>query len=94
MMRMVSTIEDVFEILGRGLVVIPGVPLAGNFNIKAGDMVRLKRPDGTHFTTKMRGIEMIGRSAEAIRAMPVCLGSDLSKEAVPVGTEIWFDDFK
>jgi hypothetical protein len=92
MMRMISIIEDVFDITGRGLIVVPGVTLADNLKIRAGDSVLLKRADGTELVTTIMGIELIGRGSRPILYKPLVFRSDLTKEAMPIGTEIWFDD--
>ena len=58
-MLKLSIIEDVFELFGRGVVAIPGIPLPSDRVVKAGDARLLKRPDGSELTTRVRGVEMI-----------------------------------
>jgi hypothetical protein len=90
MLKRLSIVEDIFQITGRGLVVMPGVPCGGNWRVKIGDPIVLKRPDGSQVTTVIRGIEMGGRSRSR-PMIPLVLGSELTKDAVPIGTEIWVD---
>jgi hypothetical protein len=88
MLKHLSIVEDIFQITGRGLVVVPGVPGEGNWRVKIGDAVVLKRPDGTEIATIIRGIEMVRAKREMF---PLLLGLELNKTDVPIGTEIWID---
>ena len=88
MTTFISKTEDVFQITGRGCVVAPGIPKSSpDLKIKIGDTVILKRPDGSEIETTIRGIEMVGRVSLAF--IPVLLGSEITKDMVPVGTELW-----
>lgn len=88
MLKLLSIVEDHFEISGRGLVVIPGIPLDGDWTLRIGDKVLLELPNGTSTTTIIRGIEMAGGKRLFV---PLLLGAELNKEAVPIGTKIWVD---
>jgi translation elongation factor EF-Tu-like GTPase len=55
----ISKVEDIFQISGRGCVVVPGIPKDGGFRLKVGDPLLLRRPDGTELSTTLRGIEMV-----------------------------------
>ena len=57
-MELLSIVKDVFEISGRGLVGVPGIPLTCEFVMQLGDALLLKRPDGTEASTRVTGIEM------------------------------------
>lgn len=88
MATFVSKTEDVFQITGRGCVVVPGIPKSSpDLKIKVGDSVVLKRPDGSEIETTIRGIEMGSRVPSDF--IPVLLGSEVTKDMVPVGTELW-----
>ena len=84
----ISRVEDVFEISGRGCVVVPGVPVEfSGATLKIGDRVTLKRPNGSEIETTLRGFEMGSRHPS--RCIPILLGKELNKQMVPAGTELW-----
>jgi hypothetical protein len=84
------TVEDVFQLSGRGCVLVPG-PIAevGGPEVRVGDPIRLVKPDGSHVDTFIRGIEMIGRRPPPkVLTAPILLPAELSKADVPVGTKV------
>jgi hypothetical protein len=81
-----STIQDVFQINGRGCVVVPGLLLDADPRVCIGDPVILRRPDGTELQTTVAGIEMI-RTLDS-NAMPILLPKNIHKDDVPIGTEL------
>jgi hypothetical protein len=76
------TVEDSFVISERGIVLAPGVP--GDKSVRVGDMVELRSPDGSVFTSKIKGIEFSSN-----QNIPLLLSHLLSKEDIPAGTEVW-----
>jgi hypothetical protein len=90
MVRLLSIVTDCFALSGRSsVIVVPGIPREGDWRVKAGDLLKLKRPDGTTEETVVAGIEMA--SPPHPDFIPMLLGPGLTKETVPVGTEIWID---
>ena len=87
MSAFICRIDDVFQIAGRGCVVTPGIPKDADLRLKVGDPLLLRRPDGSDLRTILRGIEM-GGSPE-FPGIPILLGAEVSKEQVPVGSELW-----
>ncbi|MFL6603584.1 MAG: hypothetical protein ACJ8R9_19965 [Steroidobacteraceae bacterium] len=88
MVTFISRAEDVFEIAGRGCVVVPGIPFVfSSATLKVGDRITLRRPDGSEIETILRGFEMGSRHPS--RCIPVLLGKEVDKQMVPVGTELW-----
>ena len=47
MARRLFVVEDTFLIKGRGLVPVPGVVPQGEERFRVGDLVVIKRPDGS-----------------------------------------------
>jgi hypothetical protein len=87
---LLSIVDDVFQIAGRGSVVVaPGIPRFGNLELKVGDPLRLRLPDGRRTQTTVGGIEMA--SPPHPDFIPLLLGNGLTKHDVPIGTEIWID---
>ena len=81
-----STIQDVFQIDGRGCVVVPGVALDADPHVSIGDPAILRRPDGTEIQTSVAGIEMIHTPDR--NAIPILLPKNVHKDDVPIGTEL------
>jgi len=83
-----SKVDDVFQLTGRGCVVVPGIPESWDKKvIKVGDAIILKRPDMPEICTVVQGLEMGARTTPKIT--PLLLGDGVSKEMVPIGTELW-----
>jgi translation elongation factor EF-Tu-like GTPase len=87
MPRLLSTVEDAFQITGRGVVVVPGIPRNGDWRLKTGDALLLRRPDGTELETCVFGIEMA--SPPHPTGIPILLGQNVTKKDIPIGTELW-----
>ncbi len=81
-----STIEGVFQIDGRGGVVVPGLLLDADPHVCIGDPTILRRPDGTEIQTSVAGIEMV-RTLDC-NSMPVLLPKNIHKDDIPIGTEL------
>ena len=90
MLAYLSTVDDVFELSGRGsVVVVPGIPRKGDWRIKVGDALILERPDGSKLESSVRGVEML--SPPNPTCIPLLIGVGLSKSDVPIGTKLWVD---
>ena len=83
------TVEDVFEISGRGVIPTPGVPISIQ-GIRNGLTVELRRPDGTKLETVVADIVMVS-PYDPERPIPIGLRG-ITKQDVPIGTEIWMGD--
>ncbi len=82
--RMLFTVEDTFLLKDRGMVLVPGI--GPEDRIRVGDPLTLKRPDDTRLRTVISGIEM--NTPNPRRTYPLLI-RELSKEDVPIGTEVW-----
>lgn len=85
------TVTDRFQIESRGCVLIPGVSCEpGDPVVRVGDRIRLQMPSGNDFDTTVRGIEHIryAKMPEKI-TFPVLLPENITKDEVPVGTEVF-----
>jgi hypothetical protein len=89
MAKLLSVVDDVFQISGRGsVVVVPGIPRdGGDWRVKGGDTVTLRLPNGAETSTVIGGIEMASPPHPSF--IPLLLGPGLTKTDVPIGTEIW-----
>jgi hypothetical protein len=84
------TVADRFQIEGRGCVLVPGLPTEpGSPNVPRGARIRLRTPDGREIDTVIKAIEMISyRKRPEKICVPILLPKDITKEDVPVGTEV------
>jgi hypothetical protein len=74
-------VQDRYLISGRGLILIPGL---GDKKATIGDPIKIVKPDHTIIKTTIRGIGFN-------EFRDVLIGKDLSKEDVPIDSEIWLD---
>ena len=91
-MRFLCTVEDVFEITGRGCVLAPGISeeTPPDIKIRARDPIQLRRPDGSVVRTRIHAVEFLDRLDRSWCA-PVLLPPEFAKSDVPIGTEIWLE---
>ena len=87
MARLIFTVTETFTIRGRGVVLLPGIVPVGKERFKIGDSLLLKRPSGEETQVTIGGLDLFGHIPE----FPV-LVRGLSKEEVPLGTEVWSVD--
>ena len=89
-MLLLFTISDSFMIEGRGCVLVPGLSTeAGSPNVKPGARIRLRTPTGKVINTCIRAIEFISyRQQPEIICLPILLPDGISKDDVPIGTEV------
>lgn len=87
MPRVVLTVEDSFAIDGRGVVLLPGLEPIGDEVFRAGDPIRIRRPDGTDLDTTMHGVEFLTSTAGS--SLVILLPRDVAKSDVPIGSEVW-----
>lgn len=73
-------VEDLFEIKGRGLILVPGLGDKVKF-AKIGNKIKLIRPDKSEIEAIISGI--------AFQRNYDILVDNLKKEDVPIGTEVW-----
>lgn len=45
-MTLLFKVEDVFDISGRGCVIVPVLPIGADFKIRARDQIQLPTPGG------------------------------------------------
>jgi len=89
MARCLFAVEDTFTIRGRGLVLVPGIIPDGDERFRVGDRIVLRKPDNSSIDAQIGGLEMLSPNP---RHEVVILLKTLTKEDVPVGTEVWSSD--
>jgi hypothetical protein len=74
-------VEDHFMITGRGLILVPGL---GDKKASVSDPIKIIRPDQTSIETSIRGIGWN-------EFRDILVGNDLTKDDVPIGSEVWLN---
>ena len=90
MARKLFVVQDTIFIKGRGVAALPGIVPEGDERFRVGDLIILKRPDGTELNWQIGGLELMHTPRP--RGDIVVLLQGLSKEDVPLGTDIWSVD--
>lgn len=87
MNTLLFTVVDTFLIENRGLVLAADVK-RDRVGLRVGESIELRRPDGSAIVSKVAGIvRFVPYDRE--RALDILLPPDISKEDVPVGTQVW-----
>lgn len=87
----ILTVEDVFDIKGRSLVVVPG-PLVDAYVGPRQIPVRLMLPNGDERAASMRLDHVFQRPPpKEYRFECILLG--VAKADVPIGTEVWAEAY-
>jgi hypothetical protein len=84
--RKVFTVSETFTIRGRGVVLLPGLVPIGEERFRIGDSLLLKPPTGEDTHVVIGGLDLCTGPD-----VPVLL-KGLTKDDVPVGTEVWSVD--
>jgi hypothetical protein len=88
-MRKLLTIQDTFEIRGRGLLLVPEVDAAEASQRQV--LVMLRAPDGTE--TQAKAFIQIPFSSPRPPVLRACVALlNVAKSAVPIGTDVWITD--
>ena len=78
-----GTVEDVFEIRGRGCVVVPDALATP---VEARTQIELRRPEGSVVRTEIIQTEPIKKGSDRVAFM---IAPGLGKSEIPKGTQIW-----
>jgi hypothetical protein len=85
-------VDDVFDIGGRLTMATPGIP-PKTPGIRNGVAIELRRPDGTIIETQIGSIAIVD-PYDPKRPIQFSFPAGLTKQDVPVGTEVWLRDEK
>jgi len=86
-MKFIEIVEDVFDISGRGCVIVPGIPYSFDPPIGIGAKIEIRNPSGTVVQATLKGIEMINRGRPREHA-PFSVNLDVNKSDVEIGAEL------
>jgi len=87
-MRFLFQIEDVFDISGRGCVVVPGIPFTFPESVRVGAHILVEAPSGSRLETTISAFEMINRGKLMDHA-PFSLPREVSKAQLPIGSRVY-----
>ena len=88
--ELLSVIEEVFCIEGRGCVITPGIPKDCRFVVKVGYLIEIRSSGASAIASKIAGIEMIcRRNSSHPLFIPIMLPRNISKVNLPAGAEVW-----
>lgn len=85
MTRFLFTVEQAVAIAGKGLVLLPGLPL--EVSLSGATSVGLKLPNGTSVIARVAGMAHFGRPQGA--PTPLLIARSPPDLDVPRGTEVW-----
>ena len=90
MSRLLFRIIDNFWLERIGLVVAVDAK-SGDVCLRAGDLLELRRPDGSRLETEVAAIPHL-RPSDPDRLFSFSLPGGLGKADVPIGTEVWIPE--
>ena len=85
--RLLFKVQETFKLKDVGLVIVAD-NLARGLNLKIGDELELRRPDGTSLMTTVDSLPLLC-PFDPERQLPISLPKGIGKEDVPIGTEVW-----
>ncbi|QSI33882.1 hypothetical protein GNX71_31675 [Variovorax sp. RKNM96] len=88
-MQFLFEIEDVFDIGGRGCVLVPGVPNTLRRDVKVGELLLIVTPSGNEVRTNIAAFEHISRGRPMVHA-PFSLPRAVTKADLPLGSKVYF----
>jgi len=86
--RRLFRVRERFTIHNRGIVLVPGIIPIGNEQFQIGQKLQLRFNDGTNLIVTIAGLDASNPAAHG-GAMPVLLSGQLTRQQVPVDTEVW-----
>ena len=87
-MIFIEEVEDVFDISGRGCVIVPGIPHSFKLTIGVGAELEFQNPSGSIIRAKLSGIEMINRG-KPMKHTPFSVNRDVKKGDIEIGSKLF-----
>lgn len=87
-MNLLIIVADAFDFKDGSLHLAPALPyeVVEQSQLKQGDELELRRPDGTKVRTRLHSWDMLTPSHGKVG---LCVSPPLTKADVPIGTEVW-----
>ena len=90
-MTFFTKVQDVFEITVAVLVLVLPKDWGTDLRIRIGDKIQLRTPDGSIFTTRVYGVELVKKVNDHCVA-GIMLPGEISRSDIPKQTEIWLGE--
>ncbi len=87
-MKFIEEVEDVFDISGRGCVVVPGIPYSFEPSVGAGAKLQFDNPSGSMVTATLQGLEMIHRG-KPMNHVPFSVDRSVKKGDIEIGAKMY-----
>ncbi len=87
-MKFIEEVEDVFDISGRGYVIVPGIPYSFEPAICIGAELEFHNPSGSIVSATLKGIEMVNRGRPMEHA-PFSVNREIKKGDIEVGAKLY-----
>ncbi|WP_345846168.1 hypothetical protein [Shewanella algae] len=87
-MKFIEEVEDVFDISGRGCVVVPGIPYDFEPSLSVGTRLQFNNPSGSIVTATLQGLEMINRGKPMNHA-PFSVDRSIKKGDIEIGATMY-----
>ena len=87
-MKFIEEVEDIFDISGRGCVVVPGIPYSFEPSVGIGAKLQFNNPSGSTVTATLQGLEMINRGKPMDHA-PFSLDPSVKKGDIEIGAKMY-----
>ena len=87
-MKFIEEVEDVFDISGRGCIVVPGIPYNFEPVINKESILEFHNPNGSKTRTTIQAFEMINRGKPMEHA-PFSLPQEIKKKDIEPGAKIY-----
>ncbi len=92
-MKFIEEVEDVFEIRGRGCVIVPGIPYSFELTVGIGSELEIHNPSGSVVLTKLKGVEMLNRG-KPMNHIPFCVTLDVKKGDIEIGAKLYLINYE
>ena len=87
-MKFIEEVEHVFDISGRGCVVVPGIPNSFEPSLSVGAQLQFNNPSGSIVRATIQGIEMINRG-KLMNHSPFSLDRSVKKSDIEPGAKMY-----
>jgi hypothetical protein len=90
-MKFIEEVEHVFDIRGRGCVIVPGIPYDFKPEIGINSILEFQNPSGTKIRTTIQAFEMINRG-KPVDYAPFSLPRNIRKTDIELRAKIYLVD--
>ena len=92
-MKFIEEVEGVFDISGRGCVIVPGIPYSFEPVIGIGAELEFHNPSGSIVSTTLKGVEMINRG-RPMNHVPFCVNRNVKKCDIEIGAKLYLISYE